>query len=259
MLMNRNTSNPCWLMSMPHTSPRHKFVYAYPSRRQVPERPPRLPSSPTTRSQSLELLGQNEQVVIPPQHEPELFPRPRSRSLGGVLDDDAPSSPEKYIKNDEANDVISDDQLDNKFLSTQDKSQSDKNDVLNDELTCCTEDSLYPVPVPRLKPRSMKITSLEDAKTSCIREFIEDDSKMMENRDDNDDDEQTDPIHDVTHTLSKAKSCGAGLDENESNSSIQYEEKGNVQGSLQSFHSDIDQKRKRNFMNKDFLYADGNL
>lgn len=51
-------------------------------------------------------------------------------------------------------------------------------------------------------------------------------------------------------TLLKAKSCGAGLDSDESISSNEYKPKTKEQGSLLSLPTGVEPKRKKNFMDK---------
>ncbi|EZA50514.1 hypothetical protein X777_10707 [Ooceraea biroi] len=97
----RKSSSPSrWLMGLPPTSPRFKFVHTHPvnagNSSAVPRRPPRQPPSPSTRSRSLELLDQQVQERKSPSvtsaivQRPPL-PRPRSRSLDGLLDEDTKS------------------------------------------------------------------------------------------------------------------------------------------------------------------------
>ncbi|EFN88463.1 Sterile alpha and TIR motif-containing protein 1, partial [Harpegnathos saltator] len=122
----RKSSSPFrWLMGLPPASPRFKFVHAHPGDGSgspaVPRRPPRQQAPPpSARSRSLELLDQGQDQDEEKEEEEEEeeaeeaeeeeeeeerksaisativqtrppLPRPRSRSLDGLLDEDAKS------------------------------------------------------------------------------------------------------------------------------------------------------------------------
>ena len=287
-------------MSMPPTSPRLKFIHTHPGRSPLPRRPPRHPSSPSARSRSLELLDQTTTKSVPLITKPEPLPRPRSRSLDGLLDDDSAIDPERS-KSSTSLEV----RQQNSSTNTS-KLQLPTNDKVlessSTESTIKIQDDSSPMPVPRLKSKNStkpevaeaaKFTLQDDSRfSSCSDDSIDkssnattstrlarEDSENTKNYENSDCDDSCDKkpttsqrdnaktIRDLTNdkscTLSKAKSCGAGLDSNESFSSNEYNRTGadpfsnknnsqRQQGSLLSLHAACaaDPKRKRNFMNK---------
>ncbi|KAL2718979.1 nucleolin 2-like [Vespula squamosa] len=316
----RKSSSPSrWLMGLPPTSPRLKFVHTHPGGSPVPRRPPRHPPSPSTRSKSLELLDQDEKKSVLPVAKPEPVPRPRSKSLDGLLDED---DVVPHIKTEESakdNEDKNNDR-DNKNLCTNcnDTNQTENCKSIKDNLldVSCkmqqserssnkeeTKDDKNPLPVPRLKTK-VSNSQLEISKMSYKEEKNDKASSSTEKNNDkeeegydstllskqtnrctNDDERETESSclkddREVTNshkrqqtiepcdnnvepiqerlmtivndksTLLKAKSCGAGLDSNESVSSNDYKAEIKEQGSLLSLPAGAEPKRKRNFMDK---------
>lgn len=315
----RKSSSPSrWLMGLPPTSPRLKFVHTHPGGSPVPRRPPRHPPSPSTRSKSLELLDQDEKKSVLPVVKPEPVPRPRSKSLDGLLDED---DVVPHIKTEELAKDNEDNDQDNKNLCTScnDTNQTERihckciTDNIN--VSCKTQqselssnkeetkDDKNPLPVPRLKTKVSnsqleisKVSSKEEKNDKASSSFErnndkqEDDSTLLPKQTnrctsiDNDEgefessclkddrevtnshkrqqtielcDNSVEPIQERLmtivndkSTLLKAKSCGAGLDSNESVSSNDYKAEIKEQGSLLSLPAGAEPKRKRNFMDK---------
>lgn len=239
-------------MSMPPTAPRLKFIHTHPGRSPIPQRPPRHPATPSVRSRSLELLDQPQHLSRRLLQKPEPLPRPRSRSLDGLLDDDGP----ELLPVDEKSQLPPVQQIDNNSLVSQYVQTNTNFFPINS-----SKDNSCPLPVPRLRPRVLK-TDINDLKTSVKEVELHDDKSgvvncgdkttTLQNQNDSgdsltDDKNNQETLNDEKHTMSKAKSCGAGLDDNESN---EFTTKVNAQGSLQSLHTELEQKRKGNFMNK---------
>ncbi|KAK2581225.1 hypothetical protein KPH14_008022 [Odynerus spinipes] len=314
----RKSSSPSrWLMGLPPTSPRLKFVHTHPGGSPVPRRPPRHPPSPSTRSRSLELLDQEEKKSVLPVVKPEPVPRPRSKSLDGLLDEDdvvprlktEESAKDEEKKNDEVNANAS---------STDNTNQDSKKEtgsipivtinapdseatenVSNVDSPCKietldepakaeeTKDDKNPLPIPRLKTKVATLqvedkhekpsssednNDKEDDPTTLPKELIKSTSADEESESsatevaDSENRQQTielcdnsvEPIQERLmtiegnnkSTLLKAKSCGAGLDSNESVSSNEYKDEIKEQGSLLSLPTGAEPKRKRNFMDK---------
>lgn len=326
----RKSSSPSrWLMSMPPTSPRLKFVHTHPGRSPTPRRPPRHPSSPSARSRSLDLLDQKEGTNEPPTAEPEPLPRPRSRSLDGLLDDDGVAEPEVVARtrsrslNASTDETIDDstnfainstEKIGDEILSKKSVLESETNKTAEASLSSSNNEDRSPMPVPRLKTKNFgkpevidaaKTAQLEESTISSPEDFGEKiiavgklptDGKLPADRKsvikDIEDNESVDDLgsagdscdssartsrweRDVEKTgfiaaakenscmLLKAKSCGAGLDSDESFSSNEYNRNGadnsanknkvqQQRGSLLALHAACaaDPKRKRNFMNK---------
>ncbi|XP_015174929.1 PREDICTED: nucleolin 2-like [Polistes dominula] len=302
-------------MGLPPTSPRLKFVHTHPGGSPVPRRPPRHPPSPSTRSRSLELLDQDEKKSILPVAKPEPVPRPRSKSLDGLLDEDDVVSHLKTEELDKGEEKRNDEVDNENPTSSNDTNQTSNLESTTDEnldISRKTQQQIeqsnsseqakdntnLPLPVPRLKTK-MSSSLLEISKVSKEennervsfaekRNDKEDDSTMLlpkqlnrctsadgeiESSNLRDDREVTnsqnrqqtielcdnsvEPIQERLmtivkdkSTLLKAKSCGAGLDSNESASSNDYKAEIKEQGSLLSLPAGAEPKRKRNFMDK---------
>lgn len=303
-------------MGLPPTSPRLKFVHTHPGGSPVPRRPPRHPPSPSTRSKSLELLDQDEKKSVLPVVKPEPVPRPRSKSLDGLLDED---DVVPHIKTEELAKDNEDNDQDNKNLCTScnDTNQTEHCECITDNINVScktqqselstnkeeTKDDKNPLPVPRLKTK-VSNSQLEISKVSSKEEKNDKASSSSESNNDKQEDDSTllpkqtnrctsidndegefessclkddrevtnshkrqqtielcdnsvEPIQERLmtivndkSTLLKAKSCGAGLDSNESVSSNDYKAEIKEQGSLLSLPAGAEPKRKRNFMDK---------
>lgn len=253
----RKSSSPSrWLMGLPPTSPRLKFVHTRPGGSSIPRRPPRHPVPPSARSKSLELIDQDEKDAILPTAAPEPLPRPRSRSLDGLLDEDGlvgsvlkaeePSRNEGRPRSRSLDGLLDTALTDNK---------SEDGSVKNESPT--------PVPRVRIKPPIMDFeldesSSNEETRISSSAE----DEECSEKSDSTlRPDQQLTPVNSTSDgssvasgneksNLLKAKSCGAGLDSDESFSSNDYKPANKVQGSLLSLPTGAEPKRKRNFMDK---------
>lgn len=298
-------------MGLPPTSPRLKFVHTHPGGSPVPRRPPRHPPSPSTRSKSLELLDQEEKKSVLPVVKPEPVPRPRSKSLDGLLDEDnvAPhlktedSAKDEEKKTEEVDKNAksgNDDteEIKNIPIVTLNTPDSDVTENLSNLEEPCKKETLEeptkseeskndqnPLPIPRLKTKVCYLQVENEKASSNENNNKEDDpttlsSKQLINSNsieegsepsttevaDSDNRQQTielcdnsvEPIqerlmtivNDNKSTLLKAKSCGAGLDSNESVSSNEYKDETKEQGSLLSLPAGAEPKRKRNFMDK---------
>ncbi|KAH0561563.1 hypothetical protein KQX54_017660 [Cotesia glomerata] len=214
----RKTSSPIRPIGMPST-PSRKFVYTNPGKSPEPKRPARHPSLSSTRSRSLELLDQPEKVIKRLTDGSEPAARPRSRSLDDFLDESPVS-----VKLDEV-------------LSLQEPSK------------------ISELPVPRPRTKSVKEAK---AKLDFPSRQLSLDSELSKNkltdccdiqgRENNNGSNENNNGSNEKCSLSKSKSCGAGLDEEESISSNEFQS--NVpQGSLQSLQG-IFEKKKSKFMNK---------
>ena len=278
-------------MSLP-PSARVKFVHTHPGGNPMPRRPPRHPSSPSTRSRSLELLDQNEKkTALPVAAEPMPLPRPRSRSLDGLLDEDGMISDMKNEESSKENlsvenvcNIISQCQsLNGGLEDVNDKlnasTQIDKIDEVKSEDSATNSiktNEFDPQPIPRnkrtssvelkanktevaniAKPEDMRISSSSDEnvekeeidsekiKIELIKRIEGSESK---NEQDLGQERLVSTVNEKL-TLLKAKSCGAGLDSDDSFSS-EYKPVIKGQGSLLSLPAGAEPKRKKNFMDK---------
>lgn len=294
-------------MGLPPTSPRLKFVHTHPGGSPVPRRPPRHPPSPSTRSRSLELLDQEEKKSVLPVAKPEPVPRPRSKSLDGLLDEDdvvprlktEESTKDEEKKNDEVNSNPSNIETNDIPIVTVNPPDNEATENLSNidtprkmetsekaaKLVEAKEDK-NPLPIPRLKTKvsNLQVEEKNDKPSSIENNNDKDDSTTLpkqlikctsveeksdssagevsnsENRQQTIEfcDNSVEPIqerlmtieNDNKSTLLKAKSCGAGLDSNESVSSNEYKDEIKEQGSLLSLPTGAEPKRKRNFMDK---------
>lgn len=273
-------------MRFPPTSPRLKFTHTQPGGSPIPRRPPRHPPSPSTRSRSLELLDQDEKTSISPVKEPEVQARPRSNSLDGLLDEDGlvsdmktedslKPSIENKIDSRISSEVLkrlSDTKLeDNSFqITTPQRGQNKVEEESTVNLHSCksnndqktkSNESQSPIPVPRQRLKTVAETKSEPVNTvtlstvtSNVEDEKEDSQTSSENVDPCDDNAELKERLVVTgndkSTLLKAKSCGAGLDSDESISSNEYKSRSREQGSLLSLPTGAEPKRKKNFMDK---------
>lgn len=193
----RKSSSPSrWLIGLPPTSPRLKFIHTHPGGSPVPQRPPRYPPSPSTRSRSLELLDPNEKKSVSPVKESEAQVRPRSRSLDGLLDED---SVVPDMKTEESSKLCNDSKIDSKIsLKPLDKlsgikiednlsqivSQKIQNEVegsiinlySNESNDQKTNENQSPIPVPRqrlkteTKSESVTVIQQEEIQKSSSEE-----------------------------------------------------------------------------------------
>lgn len=308
-------------MGLPPTSPRLKFVHTRPGGSSIPRRPPRNPAPPSTRSRSLELLDQEEQQTVAPVTIPEPLPRPRSRSLDGLLDEDGLGSVLKvedsfseagsradnnnmqeqqqkprsrsldgFIDN-VAEDVVGRVARESSYSDDEDRrggnieqSVKDSELIRSEEEKSGSVERISPMPAPRIKVRTTSVepprieeTSDSSYDTVCGKRSAlmpEITTRSVSMDDLLDDSRRVSPIEEKessveptgsessigkerllitgaeTSTISKAKSCGAGLDLDESYSSNDYKPPNKVQGSLSSLPTGAEPKRKRNFMDK---------
>lgn len=180
----RKSSSPSrWLMGLPPASPRFKYVHmphagggsgnGSPA---IPRRPPRqqLPS-PSVRSRSLELLDQDEEerkssISAVVQARPPL-PRPRSRSLDGLLDEDVKSSggesceQDKQQQREKSRSHVtrnSGEEGQVCCVAASEATESQQKDSNGVQIVTSEND---PVPVPRTKPNAAEFTP-EDTRTS---------------------------------------------------------------------------------------------
>ena len=305
-------------MSLP-PSARVKFIHTHPGGNPMPRRPPRHPSSPSNRSRSLELLDQNEKkTVLPVAAEPVPLPRPRSRSLDGLLDEDGIITDLKNEESTKENSSIDNtsniktrsQSLNGLLESVKNKLndstiQIDKTDSVRTGNSETNSNDSDPQPLPRNKRASSmetksnkkepaKIAKVEDMRISSssdesgekeeneekiqpeiririersksegeerereskkedlenLNERSEDLNEGSENKNDQDlGQERLSSTANEKLTLLKAKSCGAGLDSDDSYSS-EYKPVIKGQGSLLSLPTGAEPKRKRNFMDK---------
>lgn len=250
-----------------------------------------------------------------PVAKPEPVPRPRSKSLDGLLDEDDVVSHLKTEELDEGegkkNDEVDNENLGSSndtnqtpsLVSTTDENldisrKTQQQSEQSNSFEQAKDNTNLPLPVPRLKTK-MSSSLLEISKVSKEeknqrvsssekRSDKEDDSTMLlpkqlnrctsadgeiESSNLRDDrevansqnrqqtielcDNSVEPIQERLmtivkdkSTLLKAKSCGAGLDSNESASSNDYKAEIKEQGSLLSLPAGAEPKRKRNFMDK---------
>lgn len=121
----------------------------------MPRRPPRHPSSPSIRSsRSLELLDPMEKkVILTVAKNPQPLPRPRSRSLDGLIDDE-----DGIIANLKNNDNST--AIENSIINTK---YHIKNQSLNEILESTNNSNENPFPLPRNR-RTFSITQKSDIK-----------------------------------------------------------------------------------------------
>lgn len=269
--LKKSSSPSRWLMGLPPTSPRFKFVHtthpaaAGSGNQAVPRRPPRQPSSPSTRSRSLELLDQQqdqERKSISPTtvHRPPL-PRPRSRSLDDLLDDDVKkagggetggqqSGQEECEKNRE---YLPTNSEEDKTISALEESQQKFNAKAEVE----SKDEVRPVSQTRLEfksetkdtrkdrgdrnvlparpPKPSRCSNSEgqfstskqcrdrerQSEEQKIKEAVQVSSVKQSDNNDNDDYDDDDDGRSTT-LLKTSRSCGAGLDSDGSIASSEY-------------------------------------
>lgn len=258
----------------------------------VPRRPPRQPPSPSIRSRSLELLDQQDQeqksVSSAVIQRPSL-PRPRSRSLDGLLDEDVKNGEEQDKVQREKSRECPPTSLENdKIVSALEESQKKSN-------TETIESKDEPKPVPRTKskvpdviesksedigmsldkdesnkeilltrpPKPSRRSSSEGQSSTCSsKQFTDQEHPAEEQRlkkiaqerlkqGGNENDDYDDD--DKSTVLKASRSCGAGLDSDGSVSSSEYNGhrvRAKGPGSLLSLPAGAEPKRKRNFMDK---------
>jgi len=146
----------------------------------VPRRPPRLPPSPSTRSRSLELLDQQIQeqrkspFVISAVVERPPLPRPRSRSLDGLLDEDAKNDSESCdVEQDKAQNRIEHSMTnseENKIVSALQENQKRSNHKI-----VTSKNELRPI--PRTKTRMSNIIKAK-FETEDVRASLDEDNKQ---------------------------------------------------------------------------------
>lgn len=253
-------------MGLPPTSPRFKFMYTHPvgasSNLAIPRRPPRQSPSPSTRSRSLELLGQQDEerksvssaiVQRPP------LPRPRSRSLDGLLDEDAKNGEEQdKVQREKSRECPPTSSEEDKVVPVSAKNQKEPN-------VETVESKDEPRPVPRTKskvpdefkseaedvrmsldkgendkgasstrpPKPSRRSSSEGQSSTCSsRQYTEQEhaseeqsiKKIAEERLTTQGGDQNDDYEDDDRStmLKASRSCGAGLDSDGSVSSSEY-------------------------------------
>lgn len=201
----RKSSSPSrWLIGLPPTSPRLKFIHTHPGGSPVPRRPPRYPPSPSTRSRSLELLDPNEKKSVSPVKESEAQVRPRSRSLDGLLDEDSVMSD---MKTEESSKLCNENKIDSKIsLEPLDKlsdikiednlsqivPQKIQNEVegsinlySNESNDQKTNENQSPIPVPRqrlkteMKSESVTVQQEETQKSSSEENSIKEEHSLI--------------------------------------------------------------------------------
>lgn len=249
----------------------------------MPRRPPRHPPSPSARSRSLELLDREEKKSVSPVREAETPTRPRSRSLDGLLDEDGivpDMKTEELPTQSNESDVLKEPlEVSDRKVIDDDLVQMQKRDN-KAEIVQINRD---PVPVPRQRAKASgveaKVESVNAAEREGTSSSVEECKEQRPNRldgqpsnmeDEKEENSQTssenvDPCDSNVElkeklmmltgcndksTLLKAKSCGAGLDSDESISSNEYKPKLKEQGSLLSLPTGAEPKRKKNFMDK---------
>lgn len=319
-------------MGLPPTSPRLKFVHTHPRSSPVPRRPPRHPTSPSSRSRSLELLDQDEKKAVLPVVEPEPLPRPRSKSLDGLLDEENEESSVNDAKTEDTSsgrsrsksfDGLTEntggktngtciENVDEIFLvnKLQPTSELSESKVISEQKLeragiQFSEENESPTPVPRNKAKVSgvestaekievaKIVQQEDTRISSSSEEASDGESNIVTRSKSPNRYVSMDMHvesaansgeelksgeirkenvvkgtvccdsdteigrerllmtgNEKPTLLKAKSCGTGLDIDESFSSNEYKPTIKGQGSLLSLPVGAEPKRKRNFMDK---------
>lgn len=201
----RKSSSPSrWLIGLPPTSPRLKFIHTHPGGSPVPRRPPRYPPSPSTRSRSLELLDPDEKKSVSPVKESEAQVRPRSRSLDGLLDEDSVMSD---MKTEESSKLCNENKIDSKIsLEPLDKlsdikiednlsqivPQKIQNEVegsinlySNESNDQKTNENQSPIPVPRqrlkteMKSESVTVQQEETQKSSSEENSIKEEHSLI--------------------------------------------------------------------------------
>lgn len=201
----RKSSSPSrWLIGLPPTSPRLKFIHTHPGGSPVPRRPPRYPPSPSTRSRSLELLDPDEKKSVSPVKESEAQVRPRSRSLDGLLDEDSVISD---MKTEESSKLCNENKIDSKIsLEPLDKlsdikiednlsqivPQKIQNEVeesinlySNESNDQKTNENQSPIPVPRqrlkteMKSESVTVQQEETQKSSSEENSIKEEHSLI--------------------------------------------------------------------------------
>lgn len=201
----RKSSSPSrWLIGLPPTSPRLKFIHTHPGGSPVPRRPPRYPPSPSTRSRSLELLDPDEKKSVSPVKESEAQVRPRSRSLDGLLDEDSVISD---MKTEESSKLCNESKIDSKIsLEPLDKlsdikiednlsqivPQKIQNEVeesinlySNESNDQKTNENQSPIPVPRqrlkteMKSESVTVQQEETQKSSSEENSIKEEHSLI--------------------------------------------------------------------------------
>lgn len=201
----RKSSSPSrWLIGLPPTSPRLKFIHTHPGGSPVPRRPPRYPPSPSTRSRSLELLDPDEKKSVSPVKESEAQVRPRSRSLDGLLDEDSVMSD---MKTEESSKLCNENKIDSKIsLEPLDKlsdikiednlsqivPQKIQNEVegsinlySNESNDQKTNKNQSPIPVPRqrlkteMKSESVTVQQEETQKSSSEENSIKEEHSLI--------------------------------------------------------------------------------
>lgn len=201
----RKSSSPSrWLIGLPPTSPRLKFIHTHPGGSPVPRRPPRYPPSPSTRSRSLELLDPDEKKSVSPVKESEAQVRPRSRSLDGLLDEDSVMSD---MKTEESSKLCNESKIDSKIsLEPLDKlsdikiednlsqivPQKIQNEVeesinlySNESNDQKTNKNQSPIPVPRqrlkteMKSESVTVQQEETQKSSSEENSIKEEHSLI--------------------------------------------------------------------------------
>lgn len=100
----------------------------------------------------------------------------------------------------------------------------------------------------KILPNELEIGNLEKLKTQLIDKNSE--KNNIPERVKEKVEEKLSMLGNEKSTLSKAKSCGAGLDSDENNYTPEYKPVIKSQGSLLSLSTGSDPKRKRNFMDK---------
>jgi len=284
-------------MGLPPTSPRFKFMYTHPigasSNLAVPRRPPRQPPTSSTRSRSLELLDQQDQerklvssaiVQRPP------LPRPRSRSLDGLLDEDAKNDEEQdKIQREKSRECPLTSSEEDKVISASEESQKESNAEIvefndeprpvsktkpkvSDEFKSETENIRMSLdkaendkeapptrpPKPSRRSSSEGQSSTSPSKQCTDREQLVEEQSIKKTAQERlttqGGNENNDYDDDDRSTMLKAsRSCGAGLDSDGSVSSNEYSghrARAKGPGSLLSLPAGAEPKRKRNFMDK---------
>lgn len=250
----------------------------------MPRRPPRHPPSPSARSRSLELLDREEKKSVSPVREAETPTRPRSRSLDGLLDEDGivpdmktEELPTQSNESDATNlkePLDASDRLsDRKVIGDEDDVQVQQGDKAEGEQKINRDQNPVPVPRQRAKASGVEaklepVNAVErEEKSSGVEERNVKESNLEDEKEENSQtsSENVGPCDSNVElkeklmmltgcndksTLLKARSCGAGLDSDESISSNEYKPKSKEQGSLLSLPTGAEPKRKKNFMDK---------
>jgi len=229
----------------------------------------------------LELLDQQIQekrkspLVISAVVQRPPLPRPRSRSLDGLLDEDVKNDSESCDKEQDKNKIGH-----SMTNSGEDKiiSALQENQKQSDQKIVTSKNELRPV--PKMKPRMSNIVKTKDKdnketppmrplkfnQTYSLEQLPTNSSKQYEERQieegtretiqktlitQNEKDDYKDYNDKSTMMLKASKSCSAGLDFDGSVSSSEYgEPRIKDPGSLLSLPISAEPKRKRNFMDK---------